>query len=295
MRWLLVFILFSIALAVPFGTQAFSVPAYEGPVNDFAQVLPDSFEQELETKLIAYAQTTNSAEIAVVTIESLSGEPIEDVALQIFDSWKIGKASSDSGVLLLLALQDREVRIQTGYGIEGAVPDAVAGRIIRDTMTPLLREGKYAEAVDTGVLAIQQAVAGEFPGAVRSAPELIESQLEDWLPVIPFMLFIGAGLLSYAAAFLGRTTSWWLGGVIGAVLGALLLGMMGALGIGLLGLLLDYILSKNYKQWNLEGKHTSWAQSFGGFHSSGYHSSSSSKTFSFGGGRSGGGGASGKW
>lgn len=294
MRWLCA--TFTLVVFLLFSAQAtaFTVPAYDGVINDFAEVLPDSFEQELETELSAYTQATNSAEIAVVTITSLNGEPIEDVALQFFDTWQIGKQTSDNGVLLLLAMQDREVRIHTGYGVEGALPDALAGRIIRDSMTPLLREGKYAEAVAVGVEDIKRAVAGEFPAADGGASEQ-DIEATDWLQLIPFLLFLGAGLLSYLVAFLGRTTSWWVGGVIGVVLGAILLGMVGAALLGGIGLLLDYILSKNYKQWNLEGKQTSWTHSFGGFHSTGYRSSSSSKTFSFGGGRSGGGGASGKW
>ncbi len=296
MRWLVA--LFTCVAFLSFSVRvgAYTVPQYDGLVNDFANVLPDEAEARLEQELTAYAQATAAAEIAVVTIQSLQGEPVEYVTQDFFDEWGIGKRRADNGVLLLIAVEDRELRIQTGYGVEGNLPDAVADRIIRDEMVPQLKNADYLNAVTNGVRAIQGALDGDAALQTESISET-EKQFDvgELLQASGFLLFVGAALLSYLTAFLGRSTSWWVGGVIGAVLGIVLAGVFGMLIVGGIGLLLDYILSKNYKQWNLEQKHTSWTKSFGGFHSTGYRSSSSSKSFSFGGGRSGGGGASGKW
>ncbi|HQM16139.1 MAG TPA: TPM domain-containing protein, partial [Candidatus Woesebacteria bacterium] len=115
---------------------AVNVQSYEGLVNDYAQVLSDEVENSLETRLQDEASKENGAELAVVTLPSLDGEEIESVALAYFDTWKIGKAKQDNGVLLLIAISDREIRIQTGYGVEPIIPDGVAGRIIRNDIVP---------------------------------------------------------------------------------------------------------------------------------------------------------------
>jgi len=288
MQWILAVLTSLLVLLSPSVANAHEVPAYDGLVNDFANVLPDDRELILEQELTAYAEATAGAEIAVVTIQTLDGEPIENRTLEFFDAWGIGKKGRDNGVLLLISVEDRELRIHTGYGVEAALPDSVADRIIRDEMVPKLKDSDYMGAATAGVASIQKNLQGKAPAPTNN----IESSLPipELLQVGGFAIVLFVMAMSYLAAFLGRTTSWWLGGVIGAVLGLLFLGAAAMLLAGGVGLLLDYILSKNYKRWNLEGKQTSWARTLGGF-----HSTSSSKGFSFGGGRSGGGGASGKW
>lgn len=302
MQWCFaVFLSIFVLLTNPLRVYAHEVPSFDGPVNDFAGVLQDDKEQILEAELVSYAQQEKGAEIAVVTIESLDGEPVEDRALEFFDTWKIGKTKQDNGLLILIAVKDRELRIQTGYGVEPVLPDSVVNRIIQQDMAPLLRTNDYIGAVEIAVDRVQAAInrddagiSGQTSEAMTSLQTLTGGGIGEVF--IPLLLGLAAAMVSYGAAFLGRTKSWWLGGVIGAIAGILLSGAIAMVVVGIIGLLLDYILSRNYQKWSSEGKHTGWAKSFGGFHSTGYRSgSSSSKSFSFGGGRSGGGGASGKW
>lgn len=278
------------------GVLAYAVPAYDGYVNDFAEVLSDEEEQQLESRLAATAQSEQGVEFALVTISSLEGEGVETVAQDFFDSWEIGKAGQDNGVLVLLAIQDRKIRIATGYGVEGSLPDAAAGRIIRDTMTPLLKDAKYYDAFDGAVSEILARVAApELYTQADAQADSASQSGSEWMAFlfVPFLFPILGSLVAYAAAFLGRTTHWYTGGIIGGVLGLMLAGGFGLFLLGAIGLFLDYVLSKNYSKWKLQSRPTQWSKTWGGFSSS--SSSSSSSGSSFGGGRSGGGGASGGW
>ncbi len=268
---------------------AFTVPDYQGPVNDYASVIGELEENELEVKLIKEAAQENGVEIAVVTLTNLGQEPVENVSQQIFDSWKIGKAGLHNGVLLLITIEDRQLRIQTGYGAEVFLTDSVSGAIIRDKIVPFLKESNYSGAVMAGVDSILE------KAHKIDQKELVPSKksgVSDWLEIgelgIFALMFLGS-VFTYVVSFLGRSKSWWLGGVIGAATGWIVAQATGATILGIIGLLLDYILSSNFKHWNLDHKTTSWRNTWGGFHTSG------GSGFKFGGGMSGGGGASGKW
>jgi len=276
--------------------RAYDVPKYEGFVNDYANIISESVEDQLETDLQQLATSTNGAEVAIATITSLNQEPIEMVAQDFFDSWKIGKADLDNGVLLLVALDDREVRIQTGYGTEAVITDSYAGRIIRNQIMPAFKEGNYDKGILAAVESITQAV--EDPSQIPSIPDAENSEENSggnfaaWFFILYITLVFGVSFVSYVAAFIARSKSWWLGGIVGLLLGALLGGLLSGVAFALLGLALDYILSKNYKNWKIEHRTTEWRKTMGGFRSSGGGGSRSS---SFGGGSSGGGGASGSW
>lgn len=279
--------------------QAYEVPTYDGLINDYAQILSTNFEQELETDLQQVAAASDGAEIAVVTIESLDREPIENVAQDIFDEWQIGKKDLDNGILLLVAVEDRELRIQTGYGAEPIITDAEAGRIIRHQISPEFKAGDH----EAGILAGVQAIKAQFeqsPGFTQSINPLNKNdQISQRFVGLFFgslLLIFGSIFAVYLVAWFGRSKAWWPGGLVGLGLGLLIGSTAVGVFFGLLGLLLDYILSKNYKKWRLEKKSTDWKKTWGGFrHSGSSGNSSSGSSFSFGGGSSGGGGASGGW
>ncbi len=168
---------------------AVNVQSYEGLVNDYAQVLSDEVENSLETRLQDEASKENGAELAVVTLPSLDGEEIESVALAYFDTWKIGKAKQDNGVLLLIAISDREIRIQTGYGVEPIIPDGVAGRIIRNDIVPYLKEEQYDQAVIVGVDRILALIAD--PSVAREYQSASLGSLMTVLLMAAFFGFIG--------------------------------------------------------------------------------------------------------
>ncbi|MCU7552718.1 TPM domain-containing protein [Chitinophagaceae bacterium LB-8] len=130
-------------------------------VNDFANILTPEQEQSLEQKLVAYDDST-STQIAVVTIETLQDYPIEDVALQILRQWGVGGKEKDNGAVILVAMKDKKIRIETGYGLEGAVPDITARQIIESDIAPNFRNENYYRAFDAATTSIMKAAAGEY-------------------------------------------------------------------------------------------------------------------------------------
>ncbi len=266
-----------------------------GYVNDFAGVLTEETRTHLEETLLAYSASTTN-EIAVVTVRSLEGDYIEHYAVELFEEWGIGKEKSDNGVLLLLAIEDRAVRIEVGYGLEGAIPDSVADRIIREEMIPLLKESAYGMAVSNAVARLQEAAAGEY----QAKPDVGFSFTfsDTFIAVFIFVTLV----VQWIASILARTKSWWLGGIVGAAVGVLvstlfswwvLLGGVVTVGLFLFGLFLDFVVSSTYshsKKYNVSPPW--WA---GGSSGGSFGGSSGGGFGGFGGGSSGGGGASGSW
>lgn len=130
-------------------------------VNDFANALTPEQEQALERKLVAYDDST-STQIAVVTIASTGDYAIEEVSLEILRTWGVGNKEKDNGIVILAAIQDRNIWIATGYGVEGAVPDITAKNIIENDILPRFREGNYYRGFDEGTNSIFRAAAGEY-------------------------------------------------------------------------------------------------------------------------------------
>jgi uncharacterized protein len=139
---------------------ALEIPPPPGRVNDLAQLLHQDHLQILENKLAEFERNT-SHQVAVLTIPSLQGENIEDFSIRVAESWRIGRKGFDNGVILIIALKDRKLRIEVGYGLEGVLPDAIANQIIREVIVPHFRNNDYGAGVDAGVNAILKTVAGE--------------------------------------------------------------------------------------------------------------------------------------
>ena len=140
------------------------IPARPNPphlVNDLANVLTPEQEQALENKLVAYDDST-STQIVLVTIKSLSDYPIEDVALQILRRWGVGNKEKDNGIVVLASIDDRKIRIETGYGMEGAVPDAISRNIIENDIVPNFKVENYYRGFDNATTSIMEAAAGEY-------------------------------------------------------------------------------------------------------------------------------------
>lgn len=274
--------LFLAVVLIPFRAHAFEIPPNDGFVTDTVGVLSLEEEERLESILSTYqAETTN--EIAVVIVESMGGESLMEAAVEIGRTWGVGTEEEDNGIVLLIAYADREMFLATGYGLEGAVPDIVAKGIIDQEITPYFRNGEFAAGIEAGIIALQRHIGGEYTAERYSGSGTGDT---PW-GIVFFFLLIGVDVLF---AFLGRTKSWWVGGVFGAIAGLVL-----ALAFGwwlsipvltLLGLLLDYILSKNYRAYRRR-----WRRRFygggGGRRGGGFGG--------FGGGSFGGGGARGGW
>ncbi|MBS1977203.1 MAG: TPM domain-containing protein [Bacteroidetes bacterium] len=130
-------------------------------VHDEAGVLAEQDVQQLEQKLKIFEDSTTN-QIAVLIIPSLDGDIIEEYALRVAETWKLGTKDRDNGALLLISIQDRKARIEVGQGLEGPLPDAMCGRIIRNELAPAFRRGDYAGGVNATVDGIMMAVKGEY-------------------------------------------------------------------------------------------------------------------------------------
>jgi uncharacterized protein len=254
-------------------------------------LLPREVEA-IEMKLSDYAEATGN-EIAVVTIPTLAGDPIEDYADKLFQEWGIGKAKEDNGVLLLIARDDREVRIEVGYEVEPLLTDGESAAIIQNVIAPAFRNGRYADGISVAVDAIIAAIGGEY--APAALPEPSQGPNINWF----WFVFI---LPLWLASILGRSKSWWAGGVIGAIVGIAVGVFQGFLWDGIVSIVLfatlgfgfDYVVSRAYTRGKASG-HFPWWIGGSGFHGGGHSGFGGGGFGGFGGGHSGGGGASGRW
>jgi uncharacterized protein len=161
-----------IFLLLFFFLQVNSLLAQEVPVaydwvNDYAGVISSEYKEKI-IQVIKNTEENTSAEIAVVTIESIAPYSEVDYARKLFDTWKPGKIKKDNGVLVLLAIKERRWRIETGYGVEGILPDGLCGQIGRDFMVPYFKQGKYSEGLFYGVSEVSRILGGGAPSPVRS-------------------------------------------------------------------------------------------------------------------------------
>lgn len=290
-------ILFSIALSL---FLVFPVLAYNSPgsatgfVNDFAGILSADTKSQLEAKLNNFT-TQESNEISVVTVSSLDNDTIENYAVKLFVEWQIGKAKQDNGVLLLVAPNEREVRIEVGYGLEGALTDVESKMIIERVLIPAFKSGDYNGGISQAVEAIMTATKGEYiPPAGTS-----QSSSKGSFYVGSFLFFFVIETIIYSVRRAAKSPAIWpgalTGGLIGAIIGLVIsAGMMifgFLLGGALLGLGIDYILSHTKA-----GEGMRRGGRGGGFFMGGMGGSGGGGGFGgFGGGSSGGGGASGRW
>ncbi len=166
-------------------------------VNDYAGVFAATNKTQLEN-FLQEVQAKTTAEIAVVALKSLDGGEISDFANRLFEKWGIGKKGKDNGILLIAAIEDRKVRIEVGYGLEGAIPDAKAGRILDESVIPLFKEGNYAAGLANGAsvlaaLVVQEAgvtLTNAGPAQVQAAAP-VEVQPSALPGVIAFFIFVG--------------------------------------------------------------------------------------------------------
>ncbi len=145
-------------LATALFAYADSIPVPDGRINDFAGVISPECKDKLNSLIDELEQKT-TAEVAVVTVNSIAPYDENGYARELFDSWKPGKKGKDNGVLVLLAIKERRWRIETGYGVEGILPDGLCGEIGRNYMVPYFKEAKYGEGLYYGVAAIAKIIA----------------------------------------------------------------------------------------------------------------------------------------
>lgn len=162
MKSLLAFTLLAACwIASPAGAEV-AVPYLSGRIVDEAGVLSAPARDRISAMLKAHEDSTGN-QIAVLTLPTLQGESVEDYAVRVFEDWALGQKGRDNGVLVLVVPQDKRMRIEVGYGLEGTLTDAAASRVIRDLMTPRFREGNYDVGIESGITGIVQVLEGRQP------------------------------------------------------------------------------------------------------------------------------------
>ena len=155
------YISFLFAIIVTFSiVHSADIPYLTGRVNDNAQILSDSTRRSL-TETLKEHEVRTSNQIVILTMPSLEGESIEDFANKVFNEWKIGQKDKNNGILIVVVPDERRMRIEVGYGLEGILPDLLAGRIIQEVMAPRFREENFDGGITEGALAVISILDGK--------------------------------------------------------------------------------------------------------------------------------------
>ena len=284
--------LIALFISVSLSAAEVAVPPLQSRVTDLTGTLPASEAVQLEQKLAAF-EAKKGSQIAVLIVLTTQPETIEQYSIRVVDAWKLGRKRVDDGALLIIAKQDRTVRIEVGYGLEGALPDAIAKRIVDEIIVPKFKQGDFAGGINAGVERMMAVIAGEplpppqiRPGTGGSARA--GAVLDNIIPIfIGFIVlgkilqslfgsFIGASVMSVAVGFLG-----WV--VFSSIIFAIIIAVFSFF-LSLFGNVGGGITRGGPGSWPSGG--------FGGGRGGGFGGGGG---FSGGGGGFGGGGASGRW
>jgi uncharacterized protein len=253
------------------------VPPLSARVVDQTGTLTSEQKAELERKLREF-ELRKGSQIAVLMVPSTAPETVEQYALRVAEEWKLGRKGIDDGALLLIAKNDRAARIEVGYGLEGALNDATASRIIREIIVPRFREGDFFGGISAGVDAMMRVIQGE-PLPEPAAPRASEG-IGQVLPVLLILALVAGSVLR---ALLGR----FVGAIVaGALVGALAWLLVGVLAVALIAAVIAFIFTL-FGGGGYGGRYGGgFPGRGGGFGGGGFRG---------GGGSFGGGGASGRW
>ena len=276
------------------------VPPLASPVTDVAGIFTPDQSTALDAKLRAFEQGKGS-QVAVLVVPTTQPEDIEQYAIRVAEAWKLGREGVDDGALLLVAIQDRRVRIEVGYGLEGVLPDAVANRIIDEAIVPPFRKGDFYGGISAGVDRMLRVIEGEpLPAAAPRSPAHGVPGLFQLLPFLFVFALVGGSIFRRLFGRVGGALTtgglvggltWLLVGILGLALGAgvvafifaLLGGFGGGGGSGRGG----WYSRRHGSGWGVPG---GFGGGFGGGRGGGFGGG-----WSGGGGGFGGGGASGSW
>jgi uncharacterized protein len=273
-----------------------AVPPLTARVIDLTGTLSGGAVSRIETKL-ADLEAKKGSQIAVLIVPSTQPEEIEQYGIRVAEQWKLGRKGVDDGAILLIAKDDRRARIEVGYGLEGALPDVIAKRIVEDTITPHFKQGDYDGGVEAGVDQIISVVNGE-PLPEPDQRWEHQSGLGSVLPLLLVVVFVGSGVLS---AMFGRLLgSFATGGLVGGIAWLLSHLLPVGIGAGVVAFLFAMLLGST-RGWSTRGG--GWGGGFGGGlggglgggFGGGFGGRGGGGGFSGGGGGFGGGGASGSW
>jgi uncharacterized protein len=259
-----------------------AIPALKARVTDLTGTLSSAEQSQLEQKLAAFEQKKGS-QIAVLIVPTTQPEDIAQYAIRVAEAWKIGREKTDDGVLLLVAKNDRKLRIEVGYGLEGAIPDVYAKRIVSDIIGPKFKQGDFYGGVDAGVNQLISLVDGEaLPAPAKQGAGGLD--VGNILPMLLFGgLISGLFLRSTFGTFFGSALN---GGLVGGVIMLLGLALSAAIVFGVIAFFFTMMMGSR----GLNGYGGGMGGGYGG---GGFGGGSGG--WSGGGGGFGGGGASGDW
>lgn len=190
--WLMIFI-----LLLSYSYCGEKLPRPSGFLNDFAGILTPEEQKNIESKL-SNIEKEKGIEIAVVILHSLKGESIEGYANELFNEWGIGKKNNDNGVLILIVMSERKIRIEVGYGLEELLTDGRCGSIIRDKIAPAFKNMRYSAGIITGIDAIENVVGGISSDAMSEKHSLTDKGfLIIWQLFCLFYASVVAGILGF--------------------------------------------------------------------------------------------------
>lgn len=251
------------------------IPRLTQRVTDLTGTLTGEQQAAIESRLKAFEQQKGT-QIAVLIVPSTLPETIEQYSIRVVDQWKLGREEQDDGVLILLAKNDRALRIEVGYGLEGVIPDVIAKRIIEEKMTPEFRQGNFAAGINAGI----DALIGHISGEPLPEPDKPRGDkgIDTYFPLLFFIAIVAGGILrAVLGNFIGGAAT---GGLLGFVAWMLGAGFIFALIVAIIVFIMTLGGGRGFHGGGLGS---------GGFGGSG------GGGFSGGGGGFGGGGASGRW
>ncbi len=283
--------LLAAALLLPraYAAAEIAVPPLTARVTDLSATLTSEQRAALEQKLAAL-EARKGSQVAVLLVPTTQPETVEQYAIRVFDRWKLGRKGVDDGVLLLVAKNDHRLRIEVGYGLEGAIPDAVARRVIEEDIVPLFKQGNFYGGISAGADRVIKLIEGES----MPAPRRTAAPGSGWSTETLFLGFIILAMVSQLLhSLLGRFLGAGVAGAAAGIIGYVLAGLAAAVIIGLIAFVISLFIGATGRPgrgWSSGGSGSpgggGWSSGGGGFGGGG---------FSGGGGSSGGGGASGSW
>lgn len=279
-------ILFLTLTGVNFVNAETPVPAFSAHVTDLTGTLTPSQKQSLEQQLLQLALDQGS-QLAVLIVPSTNPESIEQYALRVAEQWKLGRKGVDDGVLLLVAKDDRKLRIEVGYGLEGAISDSIGKRVISEVITPYFKAGDFYGGISAGTQQLTDLINGEQLPAPNPYGQNGEPTIEDLLVILFFILFFAPFLRSIFGRLIGSGIA---GGLAGFLTWSITTLMAGSLFAGVAVFILALLFHRGGRS-HFPSDRGGYGGGFGG----GGGWSGGGGFGGGGGGGFGGGGASGGW
>jgi uncharacterized protein len=262
--------------------QTQPIPKLEALVTDLTSTLSSPQINTLEAELSSF-EADKGSQVVILIISTTDPETIESYGIRVAEEWQIGRSGVDDGVLLLIAKDDRKVRIEVGYGLEGAIPDAYTKRIIENIIIPNFRQGQFYSGIENGVGAIMGLIEGEeLPEVTQEPPSTMGMKNES---LFMTLIIVGVIILSILKAFIKKSKYKWVAVSVASVLAGFIFGSLifGGIGFAISSFILFSSSSGRGGGRYYGGGFSGGGSSFGG------------GGFSGGGGSFGGGGASGGW